>query len=774
MELQLNSEGMLPENGEPHARLRLAIVVRGAVQGVGFRPFVYRIAGELGLTGWVRNGVEGVTIEVEGAPGRIDTFFDRLSLEHPPHAIVHAIERAPIACSGSTTFEIITSDAVGAKTMAVLPDIATCTDCLREVLDPGDRRYRYPFTNCTNCGPRYTIVEALPYDRSNTTMKDFELCERCRREYEDPSNRRFHAQPTACPECGPQLTLARSGRAIAHGDDALVAAGAAIRAGNVVAVKGLGGYHLVVDATDEAAVMRLRTRKHREAKPFALMYPSIEVVETDCFASPLERRLLMSAEAPIVLLRRRGGSVAPSVAPGNPHLGVMLPCTPLHHLLMLELGAPIVATSGNRSDEPICIDEAEAEDRLDGVADCFLHHDRPIARPVDDSIAREVAGRPLLLRRARGYAPLPICVDTLEGEPSTLAVGGHLKNTIAMSIGEQVFISQHIGDMDTVESCENFERRIADFKVLYDIDPARTVCDMHPDYHTSRYARSNAEPVTAQHHYAHVLSCMADARVDAPVLGVSWDGTGYGTDATVWGGEFIYVGKSGFRRVAHLRQFRLPGGEGAVRESRRSAAGVLHEIFGADLFEAGPDRFAGAFTAEERRVILSMLDRGVNAPVTSSAGRLFDAVAALLGFDGQTSFEGQAAMSVEFLADGSDTKEAYASDLIHAADGHMVCDWEPLMRALLVDVRAGVPLADIAAKFHNGLADLVAAVAATVGERRVVLTGGCFQNPLLTERTICRLRAAEFDVYWHERVPPNDGGIALGQVIAAARAGREQ
>jgi len=764
------------KTGEPLQRVRAT--VRGAVQGVGFRPFVFRLATEIGLAGWVSNSSHGVIIEVEGGEDQLRQFVARLDRERPPRAFVQSLETSFLDPVGLTVFEIRPSVG-GAKTALVLPDIATCPDCLREIFDPGDRRHRYPFTNCTNCGPRFTIIEGLPYDRPKTTMAAFTMCEACRREYEDPRDRRFHAQPNACPRCGPHLELwDRDGAALLSHDAALRGAAEAVGGGQILAVKGLGGFHLMVDARRDDAVQRLRTVKAREEKPFALMYPSLDAVIADCEVSEAEQRLLGSPEAPIVLLRRRRprdagirgrhGGVVPSVAPGNPYLGVMLPYTPLHHLLMRELEFPVVATSGNLSDEPICTDEHDALARLRGLADVFLVHNRPIARHADDSVVSVTAGRELVLRRARGYAPLPVPLRQPAGR--VLAVGAHLKNTVAIAIGTNVFVSQHIGDLETPEAFGAFRQVIDAFGRLYEFDPAAVACDLHPEYLSSQFARQLSLPlVTVQHHHAHVLSCMAENELDGPVLGVSWDGTGYGLDGTVWGGEFLRVGPGPFTRVAHLRTFSLPGGEQAIKEPRRSALGVLYEVLGDAAF--GADRVAvlGAFTPRERTWMRRMLEGRLNTPRTSSAGRLFDAIASIVGLRQRVRFEGQAAMELEFALDGVETDEAYETRLVAGGDGPAVVDWEPLVYRVLDDCARGTEVGRISARFHNALVEAIVAVARHVGETRVALTGGCFQNRYLTERSARRLREEGFRPYWHQRVPPNDGGIALGQVVAASR-----
>ncbi len=746
---------------------RIRVVIRGAVQGVGFRPFVYRLATELGLRGWVLNSAQGVFVEVEGDAERLQLFLKRLETDKPPRAFIHSMEQSVLDPAGYTTFEIRHSEEAGEKSALILPDIATCPDCLREIFDPVDRRYRYPFTNCTNCGPRYSIIEALPYDRPNTTMKAFVMCERCREEYENPLDRRFHAQPNACPECGPHLELwDEHGRVLAQRDDALLRTADAIREGLIVAVKGLGGFHLMVDARSEGAVRRLRERKRREEKPLALMMPSLEMVRAVCEVNEAEERVLRSPESPIVLLRRREQTgIAPSVAPNNPFLGVMLPYTPLHHLLMHELAFPVVATSGNLSDEPICIDEREALHRLAGIADLFLVHNRPIARHVDDSVVRVLMGRELVLRRARGYAPLPVLVK--EPLPSLLAVGAHLKNTVAISVDRQVFISQHIGDLETPQALQAFQRVIADVRELCAHHPQAVACDMHPDYLSTQTAHTLGLPVHAvQHHYAHALACMAENELEPPVLGISWDGTGYGFDGTIWGGEFLLVADTGFTRFAHLRPFRLPGGDRAVKEPRRSALGVLFEMLGDSAF----DLMRPHFSERELTLLQQMLQQKIHAPVTTSAGRLFDAVASLVGLRQVVNFEGQAAMELEFLAHRVRTEETYPFTLRGQAP--RVVEWTPMVTQILEDYRCAVPPALISARFHNTLVEMMVAVAHEAGLERIALSGGCFQNAYLTERAVFRLQAEGFRVYWHQRVPPNDGGIALGQLLGAVRPSR--
>jgi hydrogenase maturation protein HypF len=750
---------------------RAKVTVLGAVQGVGFRPFVYRLATQLRLNGWVLNSSQGVFIEVEGPLDSLQTFLIRLEKEKPPLAIVQSLECAFLDAAGYDCFKIRYSEQTGPKTALILPDVAICWDCLQEVLDPANRRYRYPFTNCTNCGPRFSIIEELPYDRPNTTMKQFKMCRSCQEEYDDPADRRFHAQPNACSRCGPHLELWDwHGAVLARENDALRQAAEFVGNGKILALKGIGGFQLVVDARDEKSVAGLRIRKRREGKPFALMYPSLEQVKRDCLVSTLEERLLNSPESPIVLLDRQpiGSLPAASVAPGSPCFGAMLPYTSLHHLLLLELGFPIVATSGNLANEPICIDEREALKRLEDVADYFLVHNRPIVRHVDDSITRVMCGREMVLRRARGYAPLPVRMSATL--PRILAVGAHLKNNVALSVGREVFISQHIGDLETAGALYAFYKTAADLPRLYDTRPELVACDLHPDYLSTRYASELRRPVhRVQHHWAHVLACMAENELEAPVLGVSWDGTGYGTDGTIWGGEFLLAEEDSFQRAACLRQFRLPGGEAAVKEPRRTALGVLYEIWGHNGLQDRRLAPIAEFSEREIALIEKTLLRALNAPATSSAGRLFDAVASLVGLRQSVSFEGQAAIELESIID-SEIADFYPFEI---GDGlpHII-DWAPMVREVLVDLQREKSAGFISAKFHNTLAEVIIEIARAIAQPKVVLTGGCFQNRYLLERSVLRLSQAGFRPYWHQRVPTNDGGIAFGQVVAAARASR--
>ncbi len=747
------------------ARERVRIAVGGTVQGVGFRPFVWRTAVALGLAGSVANNPDGVVIEAEGEGAAIAAFVRALRAEAPVNARIARFEVARRAVRGESGFAIVESIATGERRAAVLPDLAPCPDCLSEIFDPASRRYRYPFTNCTHCGPRYSIIRDLPYDRQRTTMAGFPLCPACRAEYEDPGDRRFHAEAVACPQCGPALGFwDDSGRPLAHGDAALRAAASAVRNGRILALKGVGGFQLLVDARNEAAVARLRQRKRRPDKPFAVMFPSLASLAAHAEVSSGESALLSGSARPIVLLRARGARLAESVAPDSDRIGAMLPHSPLHHLLISDLDFPVVATSGNLSDEPIVTDENEALARLGAVADCYLVHDRPIARPLDDSVVRVIAGRPTVLRRARGYAPAPIEAGL---QPGILALGGHLKAAVALTTDSGTVLSQHLGDLDTPRARDAYDAVIADLTRLYRVQPRVVVRDLHPDYYSSRVAAAQSAPVVAvQHHVAHVAAVMAEHSFAAPVLGVAWDGTGDGGDGTIWGGEFIRITGRGFERVAHLLPFRLPGGEAAVREPRRSALGVLHATFGEAAFAMDDLAPVASFTPTERRLIAAMLDAGTGAPATTSAGRLFDAVAALLGLCQRASYEAQAASALEACANRAGAT-AYACAIAEGTP--LVLDWRPIVTAMVGDIRDGVGAPEIAAAFHTALGEVIAAIARRFPEDAIVLGGGCFQNARLVEESEAALVAVGKRVFRAEAIPPNDGGLALGQAWWAAR-----
>ncbi|MEL4898287.1 carbamoyltransferase HypF [Crocosphaera sp. Alani8] len=748
---------------------RLKIVIGGAVQGVGFRPFIYRLATELNLKGWVNNSAAGVIIEVESTEVILKEFLARIPQEKPSISQIYSLETTWLAPLEYTRFEIIHSSS-GEKKAIVLPDLSTCSDCLEEIFDPNNRRYFYPFTNCTNCGPRYTIIEELPYDRSHTTMKSFTMCKSCQSEYENPLDRRFHAQPNACPDCGPQLQLwNQEGHTLANERHALDLTAHALKEGKIVALKGLGGFQLVVSAKNEESIQQLRQRKHRPHKPFALMFSSLEEIKAYCEVSDIEAQSLTSPQAPIVLLKRKNSChLSSNIAPNNPYLGVMLPSTPLHHLLLHLVDFPIVATSGNLSSEPICIDEKEALNRLSDIADLFLVHNRPILRPVDDSVVKVIAEREIVIRRARGYAPFPIPINEYKKDndyPNILAVGGHLKNTVAILKNDQVFISQHIGDLTTPEALKSFNQVMTSLKELYDFQPEIIVCDAHPDYVSSQYAKEQNLPIiTVQHHYAHVLSCLADNNLNPPVLGVAWDGTGYGEDKTIWGGEFILVNNNNYERVAHFRTFKLPGGDGAAIHPRRIAISILSEVLEEQYWSQLP--FLKTMKKHELNLVKQMLSRNLNTPSTSSVGRLFDAVAAMMGICENISFEAQGAIALEYTINNFKTEENYPYQIV-GLTYPLIIDWQLIIEGIINDILQKVCHEKISAKFHNTLVEIVIDIAKRIQQEHILLTGGCFQNKYLAEKAIVRLKQENLTPFWHLNVPPNDGGIALGQTIAA-------
>ena len=743
---------------------RLKLHIHGAVQGVGFRPFVYRVANELELNGWVSNGKQGVRIEAEGNKEHLTQFLMKIQNEKPPHAHLYSIEKYFLDPVGYQTFEIKESDETGTSTAWILPDIAVCPECLEEVLDPDNRRYRYPFTNCTHCGPRYSIIQNLPYDRKNTTMHSFKMCPDCREEYENPANRRFHAQPNACPVCGPHVELLDAkGVMIASGNETLQQSIRLLASGKILAVKGLGGFHLMADATNDSAVERLRERKQRAEKPFAIMVPDLASAKNLCVVSDLEAQWLASPEAPILLLeRKRNIPLSPSVAPDNPYLGLMLPYTPLHHLILKEFVKPLVATSGNLAEEPICTDNKEALDRLGKIADFFLMHNRPIARPVDDSVGRVIGGRPVILRRARGMAPLPIPFEA--DWPPMLSVGAHLKNTVAMSANGQIIISQHIGDLEKGPALHHFKKTIEDLKSLYQITPEWIVHDLHPDYASTHYAEETGlRPKSVQHHLAHAFACMVDNEIKPPAAAVVWDGTGFGSDETIWGGEFFNLEAKSCSRIGTFRTFRLPGGDKAAVEPRRSAIGILSEIGWTD---AGRIMFNHGFSESGWKTLVQLCGKPHLAPRTSSVGRLFDAVAALLNVQQINYYEAQAAMQLEFLASSWNKQEkAYPFQL---TEQHQisVIDWEPMLLQILNDIRRKENSGRIAYRFHITLTEMALTILADQPYEQVVLSGGCFQNKLLTELLTDKLNTHGFSVHTHQRIPPNDGGISAGQILA--------
>ncbi len=748
------------------------ITVRGRVQGTGFRPHVYRLAQRIGLNGKVRNVAQGVEITVEGMEASLEEFRMLLERNAPPAAAVESIAVEEVEPQGATEFAIEESGEGTERKVRVLPDLATCSACRHEILDPEDRRQGYPFTSCTGCGPRYSIIAALPYDRPATTMASFRQCHECAAEYLDSDDRRFHAQTNACPTCGPQIALwDQAGHQVAGPAEALSLAAKLLRGGHVLALKGLGGFQLIVRADDAAAVRRLRERKQRPAKPFAVMVVSAAQAAQLAVLGRAERDLLASSENPIVLLRQRAGAngvALAEVAPRLSTLGLFLPTTPLHHMSLAAAGGPLVVTSGNRGDEPLVTDEREAPKRLAGIADAFLVHDRPILRRVDDSVVCVIAGRPTVLRLARGYAPLPLpALERFADCPPVLAVGGHHKVALAFWTGQQAVLTQHIGDMDTAETRAAFVTGVADVCKLYRFEPAVVVCDAHPDYFTTRWAHSLGKPVIAvQHHHAHAAACMAEHDLlNREVLAFAWDGTGYGPDGTIWGGEALRATAGGFRRVASLLPFPLPGGEAAIRHPNRSAFGLLLSAFGQQSACATRRLEQLGLEPSEARVLAAMCAQRVGTPWTSSMGRLFDALAALVLGIREVSYEGEAAVMLESVAD-EDVTDAYPL-LQRWADGSGLArgDWRPLLEAVLADLDRDVAPGLIAGRFHNALAQWAAAVAAAEGLSDVLLSGGCFQNRLLAERTREALQNRR--IYLHGLVPPGDGGLAAGQLAVA-------
>ncbi len=753
--------------------MRCRIRVEGIVQGVGFRPFVYALAHRYGLAGAVGNDSAGVLVEVEGPAAAVAEFRSALVRQAPPLAVIDRVSTSVLPPRGEAGFTIAASQAGGARQTLVSPDVATCEDCLRELFDPGDRRYRYPFVNCTNCGPRYTIIRDLPYDRAATTMADFTMCPDCAEEYADPADRRFHAQPVCCPACGPSLRLTgRDGGPADVDTDPLRATAELLRAGLVVAVKGLGGYHLAADAASETAVTALRTRKHREEKPFAVMAPDLAAARELARIGEEEARLLGSPSRPIVLVRRHPTApLASGVAPGNRYVGLMLPYTPLHHLLAAEFGRAFVLTSGNVSDEPIAYQDAEAASRLAGIADAFLVHDRPIHTRVDDSVVRVFAGSPLPVRRSRGYAPQPIRLPRPADRP-VLGCGAELKSTFCLARGGYAFVSPHIGDLENYETLRSYAEGIAHLGRLLEIEPRIVAYDLHPEYLSTKYALDlpDVELVGVQHHHAHIASCLADNGESGPVIGVAFDGLGYGTDDTIWGGEFLVADLLEATRFGCFAPVPMPGGTAAIRQPWRMAAAYLRAAYP----EGVPDglavvgRHAGLWEQ-----VLTVADSGLNSPLTSSAGRLFDAVAALVGVRDEISYEGQAAIELEQLADPSAT-DGYRARFAESPGERFQVTGADLVRAAADDVLAEIPVATVAARFHRGVAAAVVDGATRVREATglatVALSGGVFQNVLLLEPTMAALQRRGFAVLTHHQVPPNDGGISLGQAaVAAAR-----
>ena len=744
------------------------IEIRGVVQGVGFRPWVYRLATEQGLGGHVRNDGSGVTIEAFGPAAALDLFVLRLETSPPQAAMVGQLRSWDIPAAPIDVFSIVQSEEARERRVSIPPDLPVCAQCLDELFDSSNRRYRYPFTNCTNCGPRFTIARDIPYDRSATTMATFRMCDACQREYEDVTNRRFHAQPNACATCGPQLTVIDTGGDKAPADP-IARVTAALAAGRIAAIKGLGGFHLACDATSSSAVQRLRERKRRDEKPFAVMVADVAQASTIAHLNESEQSLLTSTERPIVVARRRTHShLAPEVAPGNPLVGVMLPYTPLHHLLLREIGIPLVMTSGNVSEEPLAYRNDEALARLAGIADVFLMHDRSIETRCDDSVVREIAGSPVVLRRSRGYVPRGVSVTSRFSLP-VLACGGLLKNTFCFGIDDAAYFGPHIGDLENLETYRSFEESIARMQRFLNVEPAVVAHDLHPDYMSTRYAQQRQGVITipVQHHHAHVVSAMTEHRLAGPVIGVAYDGSGYGPDSTAWGGEVLVARHATFERVATLRPIALPGGDAAIRHPWRVALALLDDAYGGrapldslSFFSRIPDR--------DVRVVRQMLATRFRSPLAHGAGRYFDGIGSLVLQRSHSSYEGQIALEWEGVADPHE-RGRYGYEL-DCTGSVWVIDLRAMVRGAVGDLLGGVAVPAISARFHNTLADATAEAvrlaADAHGNLPVVLTGGCFQNARLAS-TVAGALASQLTVHQHRDVPPGDGGLALGQAVVA-------
>ncbi len=750
---------------------RLKITLTGLLQGIGFRPFVYRLARQYQQAGWVANDNQHVVIEIEGNSAQQTLFLSALQSQVPGCGHIAEITYHQIPLQNETVFQLKTSLNLDEnKSAFVCPDIAICEACSGELFDPSNRRYLHPFISCCHCGPRYSLIYELPYDRCNTSLRDFPLCPQCLTEYRNPADRRFHAQTISCHNCGPQLSFSdNQGNFLASKQAALDAAITELKQGKIVAVKGVGGFQLMVDATHQEAVLRLRQRKHRISKPFALMVSSIAQAEELTELNDMERQVLKSATAPILLAKAKPDlTIAEAVAPKQALLGLMLPYTPLHYLLMRGMKSPAIATSANQHGEPICIDNNQTIAKLAGIADFFLCHNRDILRPLDDSIVRVIAGKTTVLRRARGYVPTPIPVKN--DLPATLAVGGQLKNTVAIAQNNQVILSQHLGDLEQLETAQQFQKTIADLSKFYAIQPQQVICDNHPDYVSSQYAKSlNLPAKTVQHHYAHILSCMAEHQLLPPVLGVAWDGTGLGADNQLWGGEFLRINQQDFQRIAHLRPFPLVGGFQAIKEPRRVALGLLYSCLGDNLFTEKYADLLTSFSQTELKLLHSMLKKSLNCPQTTSIGRLFDGIASLLSLCQISEFEGQAAMALEqaaMFAKGKDELIRPYRVKIFNENNVLVIDWEPLLLEILADLSV-VTTGEIAAKFHQTLAKMIFSVAEKFESQPIVLSGGCFQNAYLVAAIENLNHEYNYRLFRHEKIPPNDGGLALGQVFAS-------
>ncbi|MBL7669876.1 MAG: carbamoyltransferase HypF [Bdellovibrionaceae bacterium] len=766
---------------------RIRLQFSGVVQGVGFRPAIFRMAQERGLTGWIQNTADGVLSEFEGPKIVLSSLLESILKDIPSPVKIESHTAEWLPAIGLVGLEIHQSVSRGPPSAQIPADIAICASCLNDMTaseaqgktltSSRNRRTGYPFTTCTQCGPRYSLIENIPFDRPVTTMRDFMMCEDCLSEYSNPLDRRFHSQTNCCPKCGPQYSLCdRNGVTLASGDEIWLLAQSALKGGKILAFKGLGGYQLVALASNSQAIATLRQRKKRPSKAFAVMFRSLDAARKICLITPAVETLLKSEASPIVLVDRLNqhdtsqivASVDPAVAPDTRRLGIMLPTTGGHAILTALLDDPLIVTSGNLSGEPICTDEKDAFSKLSSIADLFLIHNRRISRAVDDSVVQLILDKPQILRRARGHAPLPLNLplNMQQKLPPTLSLGAQFKNTIALNLENKVYVSQHLGDLQNVETYSSFVHICEDFQKIYKVENPHLVCDLHPDYQSTHFANHlvtqtseqathlAADLLRVQHHWAHALACVAEHGIEFPFLAVVWDGTGLGDDGTSWGGEFLLGKSSGYTRVGHLRRFPLPGGDLASRQPKRSLAGLLYELFN-DHAKIDP-------------FFKTILQRSLNSPLTSSAGRLFDGIGALLGLKSDLSYEGEAAIKLQTLAEGATSSASY-SITISSNDRHSPpqLDWGPMVREILTDLRDSVSIETIARKFHFTLANGVVQLALHVGEKRIILTGGCFQNRLLLEATIQQLRKKDFVVFWPQEIPPNDGGIAVGQIMAA-------
>jgi len=737
--------------------------VQGRVQGVGFRPFIAVTAMQLGLCGWVRNIRQSVLIEIEGSAAALADFIQQLQEKAPPSAKIAQLDKKEIKAAGGSGFSILKSSRQCDGALNIPPDSGICQDCLKELFNKGSRRYRYPFISCTQCGPRYSILKALPFDREHTTLADFPLCPACREEYGNPQDRRFHAQGSNCLQCGPQLSyLNLQGKVLAKKEAALCAVIAALQEGKILAVKGLTGFHLILDACNHKAVQRLRRRKQRPVKPLALMYAQLSMIEADSIAGEQEKALLCSARAPIVLLQNRysNSRLSPAIAPDNPYLGVMLAYTPLHQLLCRAFNGPLVVSSGNRSGEPLCSDNCEALAQLRPLVDGFLMHDRQIFQGLDDSIVKFVNSEPMLLRRARGYVPDSFLLPA--ESPAVMALGGQQKNSVAFSKGRHLYLSQYIGDLENMAAVERHQKVKSVLHSLLAVRPQFVACDLHPDYLTTQLAEEAGLAVRrTQHHAAHLYAAMVEYQIEQQAFGAVWDGSGYGEDDTLWGGEFIVVKGSKVQRLATFLPFQLPGGAAAVKEPARVAVALLYALYG----QKTADLNILSFNSATIEMLLKMLGSNINSPQSSSVGRLFDAIAALLNLAQRNSFEGEAAMRLQFAAQRSTDREVYALPVDFSVTPNLI-DWRPMVKAVLDDIGKGGTAAVIGRRFHNSLAAVILKVAQHYRIKQLLLSGGCFQNSLLIELSTALLQKQGIEVLWQKKLPANDASISVGQIRA--------